>query len=58
MSKQRELRVLDLLLLPQGKQANTRDLHHLETYSRNITLSFAPTTEARDKYFIVLINEV
>jgi hypothetical protein len=47
-----------LLLLPESQQTNTGDLHHLETYSRNITLSFTPSTETRDKHFVVLINEV
>lgn len=48
----------NLLLLPQGKQTDTRNLHYLEAYSRNIALGFTPTTETRYENFIVLINKV
>jgi len=52
------LRDTHLLLFPQSQKTNTRDLHDLETHSRNITLGFTPTTETGDKDFIVLINEI
>lgn len=48
----------NLLLLPQRKQTDTGNLHHLEAYSRNVTLGFTPTTETRYEDFVVLINKV
>lgn len=48
----------DLLLLPQGEKANTRDLNDLKANSGNITLGLATTTEARDEDLIVLIDKV
>jgi hypothetical protein len=50
--------VTNLLLLPEGKQTNTRDLNDLESDTRNITLSLATTTETGDEDFIVLVDEV
>ena len=47
-----------LLLLPQGKQTDTRDLDDLETDTGNITLGLTTATETRNKDFIVLIDEV
>jgi hypothetical protein len=47
-----------LLLFPQSEQTNSRHLHNLETYTRNITLGLTPTTETRDENFIVLIHKV
>lgn len=48
----------NLLLLPEGKQANTRDLDDLESDTRNITLGLARATETRDENLVVLVNEV
>lgn len=47
-----------LLLLPQSKQTDTRDLHNLETDTGNITLGLTTATETGDKDFVVLIDEV
>ena len=47
-----------LLLLPQCKKTNARDLHDFESDSRNITLGLAATAEARDKNLIVLVDKV
>ena len=48
----------NLLLLPEGKQTNTRDLDNLESDTGNITLGLAATTEAGDEDFVVLVDEV
>lgn len=47
-----------LLLLPQGKETNTRYLHNLEAYSGNITLGFTTATETRNENLIILIHKV
>ena len=47
-----------LLLLPEGEETDTRHFDDLETYTGNITLGLATTTETRDKNLIVLIDEV
>lgn len=47
-----------LLLLPEGEETNTRYFHDLETNTGNITLGLSATTEARDKDFVVLVDEV
>ena len=47
-----------LLLRPQGKETDTRDLDDLETHTGNITLGLTTATETRNKDFIVLIDEV
>lgn len=47
-----------LLLLPESQETDTRYLHHLEPYSRNITLGFTPSTETRDEDFVVVIDKV
>lgn len=60
MSLQRgtELIGTHLLLLPQSEETNTRDLHDLESDTRNITLSLAASAEARDKDFVIFVDEV
>ena len=47
-----------LLLLPQGKQTDTRYLYDLETDTWDITLCFTLSTETRDEDLIVLIDKV
>jgi len=47
-----------LLLLPQGRQTDTRDLDDLETDTGNITLGLALTTETGQEDFVVLVDEV
>jgi len=49
---------LFLLLLPKGKKAHSGYLHDLESYTRNITLSLATTTETGNQDFVVLVDEV
>ena len=51
-------RVIYLLLFPEGKKTHSRYLNDLKSHTRNITLSLATTTETRNQYFIVLVNEV
>ena len=48
----------DLLLLPEGEQADARDLDDLEAHTRNITLCLTPATEAGDEDLVVLVDEV
>lgn len=48
----------DLLLLPQSKQTDSRDLDDLEADTGDITLGLAATTEARDEDLVVLVDEV
>ena len=47
-----------LLLLPQRRQANTRDLDDLESNTRNISLRLSLTTETSKEDFVVLVYEV
>jgi hypothetical protein len=47
-----------LLLLPQRKETDTRDLDDLEADTGNITLGLAATTEAGDEDLVVLVDEV
>ena len=47
-----------LLLLPQRRKTDTRDLDDLETHTGNITLGLAFTTETSEEDFIVLVHEV
>lgn len=47
-----------LLLLPQSKQTDTRDLDDLETNTGNITLGLALTTETSKENLVVLVDEV
>ena len=47
-----------LLLLPESKKADTRDLDDLETNTGDITLSLTPATETGDEDFVVLVDEV
>lgn len=47
-----------LLLLPQRRQTNSRDLDDLESNTGNITLRLALTTETSEEDFIVLVDEV
>ena len=47
-----------LLLLPQRHQTHTRNLDHLESHTRNITLRLALTTETCEEHFVVLVHEV
>ena len=47
-----------LLLLPKGKKTDSGYLHDLESYTRNITLGLATTTETRNQDFVVLVDEV
>jgi len=49
---------IHLLLLPEGQETNSGYLHDLKSHTRNITLSFATTTETRNQDFIILVNEV
>lgn len=48
----------DLLLLPQCKETDARNLDNLEANTRNITLGLAATTKARDEDLVVLVDEV
>ena len=50
--------MIHLLLLPKGKKTHSRYLHDLKSHTRNITLGFATTTETRNQYFVVLVDEV
>ena len=45
-----------LLLLPEGKETDTRDLDDLESDTGNISLCLSSSTETRDKNFIVLVG--
>ena len=54
----RKENISHLLLLPQGKETNTRYLHNLEAYSGNITLGFTTATETRNENLIILIHKV
>jgi hypothetical protein len=47
-----------LLLLPKSQKTDTRNLDYFESYSWNITLGLATTTETGDKDFVVLVDEV
>ena len=47
-----------LLLLPQRRQTNTRDLDDLESNTGNITLRLALTTETREQDLVVLVYKV
>ena len=47
-----------LLLLPQRRQTNTRDLNDLESHTGNITLRLALTTETREQDLVVLVYKV
>lgn len=47
-----------LLLLPEGKETNTRHLDNFEADTRNITLGLAAPTETGDEDLVVLIDEV
>jgi hypothetical protein len=47
-----------LLLLPQRRQTNTRDLDDLESNTRNITLRLSLTTETSKEDLVVLVYEV
>mmetsp|Transcript_40860 Transcript_40860/g.128026 ORF Transcript_40860/g.128026 Transcript_40860/m.128026 type:complete len:200 (-) Transcript_40860:34-633(-) len=47
-----------LLLLVQGKERHTGDLHHLETHTRDITDGVAGAAETGDEHLVVLIDEV
>jgi hypothetical protein len=47
-----------LLLLPQRRQTNTRDLDDLESNTGNITLRLALTTESSKQDLVVLVYEV
>ena len=42
-----------LLLLEEGEQGNARDLHDLETDTRNISHSVALTTEPRNQHLVL-----
>ena len=50
------LRGDSLLLLPEGKETDTRDLDDLESDTGNISLCLSSSTETRDKNFIVLVG--
>jgi len=47
-----------LLLLPQRRQTNTRDLDDLESNTGNITLRLALTTESSEQDLVVLVYEI
>ena len=47
-----------LLLLPQRRKTDTRDLDDLETHTGNITLGLALATETGEEDFVVLVHEV
>jgi hypothetical protein len=47
-----------LFLFPQSEQTNARDLDHLESHTRNITLGLATATETRDQDLVVLVDKV
>lgn len=49
---------LFLLLLEQRKKSHTRNLHNLESYTRNISLGVTRAAEPSNEHFVVLINEV
>lgn len=43
-----------LLLLEEGRQTDTGDLHDLETHTGDITLRLTLATETRDEHLVVL----
>jgi hypothetical protein len=45
-----------LLLLPESKETDTRDLDDLESDTGNISLCLSSSTETRDKNFVVLVG--
>lgn len=47
-----------LLLLPQSRETDTRDLDDLETDTGNITLGLALATETGKEDLVVLVDEV
>ena len=47
-----------LLLFPQRRQTNTRDLDDLESHTRNISLRLALTTKTSEQNLVVLVYEV
>lgn len=47
-----------LLLLPERRQTNTRDLDDLESHTRNITLRLALTTKTSEQNLVVLVYKV
>ena len=47
-----------LLLLPESKKTDARDLDDLEADTGNITLSLTPATEAGDEDLVVLVDKV
>ena len=47
-----------LLLLPQRRQTNTRDLDDFESHTRNISLRLSLTTETRQENLVVLVYKV
>ena len=46
------------LLLEQGEETHTRDLHDLETHTGDITLRLTLAAETRDKHLVVLVHVV
>jgi hypothetical protein len=68
-SKEESMRIVDtktsclrsgllLLLLPQSRETDTRDLDDLETDTGNITLGLALATETGEKDLVVLVDKV
>lgn len=47
-----------LLLLPERKQTDARDLHDLEAHTGDITLCLPATTETGNEDLVVLVDEV
>ena len=47
-----------LLLLPQSKQTDTRNLDDLEAHTGDITLGLALATETSKQDLVVLVHEV
>jgi hypothetical protein len=47
-----------LLLLPQRKETDTRDLDDLEADTGDITLGLTAATETGDEDLVVLVDEV
>ena len=52
------IRATHLLLFPESEKTDTRNLHNLETNTRNITLGLSTTTETGDEDLVVLVDEV
>jgi hypothetical protein len=48
----------DLLLFPESQETHTRDLHHLESNTRDVTLRLTTATKTGDEDFVVFVHKV